>query len=133
MPIEFKQEGNACDRCKKLDSEVGKITDYTDPHDGYRGLLCSDCIKQREKPRTEICPNCKRVAYEHGGMSFYGEPPYIEDMCLECVEKKETSEAKKNATKLTIKNFAKDHWKFWITISISIIAIVIGLSRLLET
>ena len=131
MPIEFKLEGNACEKCKKLDSEVGRITHYKNPHDGYEGLLCSECIERREKPYQEICPNCKRVAYEHGGMSGYGDKPEeFEFMCLECVEKKEASEAKKNATKLTIKNFVKDHWKFWITLSISIIAVVIGLSRL---
>jgi len=130
MPIEFKEEGNACAKCKKLDTDVGPITHYTDPHDGYKGLLCSECIKRREKPYTEICPKCKRVAYEHGGMSFYGDEPPFEDMCLECLEKKEAREAKRNAIKLTIKNFAKDHWKFWITISISIVAIIIGLSRL---
>jgi len=37
-------------------------------------------------------------------MSFYGEPPYDhEDMCLECVEKKEKSEAIKTARKLKTK------------------------------
>ena len=131
MPIEHKREGNACDKCKKLDTQVGKITYYTDPHDGYTGLLCSECIKKREKPYTEICPKCKRVAYEHGGMSFYGEVPYdFEDMCLECVEKKEARVAKMNARKLKIKNFAKDHWKFWITITVAIIGLIIGISRL---
>ena len=130
MPVEFKEEGDQCKRCKKLDTEVGPITYYTDPHDGYKGLLCSECIKRREKPYTEICPKCKRVAYEHGGMSAYGEGPTFEDMCLECVEKKEARETKRNAIKLTIKNFLKDHWKFWITISISIVAIIVGLSRL---
>ncbi len=131
MGILHKREGNACEKCKKLDTEVGPITYYTDPHDGYKGLLCSECIKRREKPYNEICPKCKRVAYEHGGMSCYGEKPEdFEDMCLECVEKKEAREAKRNAIKLTIKNFAKDHWKFWITISISIVAIIVGLSRL---
>ena len=73
MPIEFKKEGNACERCKKLDTEVGPITYYTDPHDGYKGLLCSECIKRREKPYTEICPKCKRVAYEHGGLTYYDD------------------------------------------------------------
>jgi len=98
MPIEFKKEGNACERCKKLDTEVGPITYYTDPHDGYKGLLCSECIKRREKPYTETCPKCKRLAYKHGGMSYYGEyPEDFEDMCVECVEKKEAIEAKRNA------------------------------------
>ena len=130
MPFEFKEEGNACVRCKKLDTEVGPITYYTDPHDGYKGLLCSKCIKRREKPYTEICPKCNRFAYEHGGMSAYGEGPTFEIMCVECLEKKEAREAKRNAIKLTIKNFMKNHWKFWITISISIVAIIVGLSRL---
>jgi len=131
MPIEFKQEGNACVRCNKSDTEVGKITHYTDPYDGYEGLLCSGCIEQREKPYKEICPKCKRVAYEHGGMSAYGDKPEeFEIMCLECVEKKEAGEAKKNAIKSTIKIFAKDHWKFWLGTSITIILGIIGLSRL---
>lgn len=129
MPIEFKKEGNACEKCKKLDTEVGPITYYTDPYDGYKGLLCSECVKRREKPYTEICPKCKRLAYKHGGMSFYGESPEdFEDMCVECVEKKEVREAKRNTIKLTIKNFAKDHWKFWITISISIVSIIVVIS-----
>ena len=106
------------------------MTDYTDPHDEYKGLLCSECIKKREKPYTEKCPKCKRLAYEHGGMSFFGEPPEIEEMCLECVEKKEKKESKRNARKLKIKNFAKDHWKFWIGTSLTIIAIILGLSAL---
>ena len=37
MPIEVKREGNACEKCKKLDTEVGKIAHYKDPHDGYEG------------------------------------------------------------------------------------------------
>jgi len=125
--LSLKKEGNACEKCKKLDTEVGPITYYTDPHDGYKGLLCSECIKRREKPYTEICPKCNRVAYEHGGMSFYGEPPYDhEAMCLECVEKKEAREVKRNAIKLTIKNFAKDHWKFWIGTGLIITGLVIA-------
>ena len=158
MPIEFKQEGNACEKCKKLDTEVGKITHYKDPHDRYEGLLCSECIKRREKPYKEICPKCKRVAYEHGGLTFYSDsdaddsdgivisdsdnfdefhdlseekpPSFSELMCLECYEKKVSKVKKNRRIKREIKNFAKNHWKFWITISISIIAIVIGLSRL---
>ena len=133
MPIEFKEEGNACEKCKKLDTEVGPITYYTSPHDGYKGLLCSECIKRREKPYTEICPKCNRVAYEHGGMSFYGEPPYDhEDMCLECVEKKETRDAKTAAIKSTIKNFVKDHWKFWISTGLIITGLVIAYFSLLQ-
>ena len=164
MPIEFKKKGNACERCKKLDAEVGPITYYTDPHDGYNGLLCSECIKRREKPYTEICPICKQVAYEHGGLTYYDDrgdfdewdakdnddedddyvedddsnlriysnekPPNFESMCLECYGKKTARVKKIRKVKLTIKNFAKDNWKFWILVSIAIISIAITISRL---
>lgn len=106
------------------------MTDYTDSHNGYKGLLCSQCIKRREKPYTEICPKCKRLAYKHGGMSFYGEPPEPEYMCVECVEKKEKKMAERNTRNSKIKNFIKDHWKFWIGTTISIIGIILGLSIL---
>jgi len=127
--MEFKREGNACEKCEKLQTEVGKITHYTEHGDDL--LLCAECLKKRKKPYTDKCPKCKRLAYKHGGMSFYGKPPYDdEEMCLECVEEKEARDAKRNARKSTIKNFAKDHWKFWISISISIIAVVLALSSL---
>lgn len=131
MPIEYKKEGDTCEKCHKQNTEVGKITYYTDTHDGYKGLLCSECIKKREKSYTEKCPKCKKLAYEHRGMSFYGTyPEDYEDMCVECVEKKEKRVAKQNARKLKIKNFFKKNWKFWIGTTISIIAILVGLSRL---
>lgn len=104
------------------------MTDYTSQYDGYKGLLCSECIKKREKPYTEKCPKCKRLAYEHGGMSFFGEPPEHEDMCLECVEKKENKIAKRNVLKLKIKFFLKNNWKFFITITIAILGLI-GISN----
>ena len=58
-------------------------------------------------------------------MSFYGEPPYAhEDMCLECVEKKEKKMAKRIAIKLKIKNFTKDNWRFWIMVTIGILGLI---------
>ncbi len=129
MPFEFKREGNTCDKCQKPNTEVGTIIPYTDPHDGYEGLLCAECIKKREKPYKEICPKCKRLAYEHGGMSFYGEPPYNDEkMCLECVEKKEKNVAKQNAMKLKIKNFVKDRWQFLFFATLGILALLGTLS-----
>lgn len=158
MPIKFKREGNACEKCKKTYSEVGKITHYKDQHDGYEGLLCENCIKKREKPYKEICPICKRLAYKQGGLTFFDDsdlenssrfeikdesdsvdyfglseekpPSFSQIMCLECHEKKVTKEKKKQRIKQEIKNFAKNHWKFWISLTVSIIAVIIGLSRL---
>jgi hypothetical protein len=105
------------------------ITYYTDTPDEYKGLLCSECIKKREKPYTEICPKCKRLAYKHGGMSFFGAPQEHEDMCLECVEKKEKTIAERTAIKLKIKIFVKDHWYHLIALTIGILSLI-GFSKL---
>ena len=155
MPTEFKEEGDTCKKCNKPNTEVGKITYYTDPHDGYKGLLCSECIKKREKPYTEICPKCKGLAYKHGGLTYYDdsdaddtesvaitenpddfdknyneEPPtFSELMCLECHTKKVEKVKKNRKIKLTVKNFAKDHWKFWIMVTMGIVGLIIGLSK----
>ena len=60
-------------------------------------------------------------------MSVYGESPEnFENMCLECVQKKE-ARAVRN---LRIKNFIIKHWKFWITITVGIIGLIITISRL---
>jgi len=151
--LKFKREGNQCEKCKKLDTEVGKITHYTKHGDDL--LLCPKCLEFRERPYIEKCPKCNRVAYEHGGLTYYDDsdaddlddeisdnydsfddfnydekPPSFKLMCMECHEKKVARVKKILKVKLTIKNFVKDHWKFWITISISIVAIIVGLSRL---
>jgi len=117
MPIEF--ESNICDTCQKSDNEVGKIKLRKEHR--INKYLCSKCFKRSEKPYTEICPKCKKVAYEHGGMSAYGFGPTFEEMCLECVEKKETKEAKRKANKLKIKKFILKNWKFWIGIAVALI------------
>ena len=163
-------EGNQCRKCKKHDSEVGKIIPYTDSQGSFAGLLCSECIKIHEKPYIVICPKCNRIAYKHGGLTYYTdsdihefddfeefdsnshrdfeefdshqhddlnefysppfdkEPTSFELMCLECHGKKVAKVKKIRKTKLIIKNFAKDHWKFWISTSIAIIFGIIGLS-----
>lgn len=151
MPIEFKEQGDVCKKCKKPNTEVGPITYYTDPHDGYKGLLCSECIKRREKSYTEKCPKCKRIAYEHGGLTYYDDsdaddlddeisdnydsfddfdygekPPSFESMCMECHKKKVARVRKIRKVKLTIKNFAKNHWKFWISTGLVIIGLVMA-------
>ena len=123
LGFKFKREGNLCERCKKEAAEVGKMAFYEE----YDLWCCDKCIKETIDEKNLKCPKCKRVAYEHGGMSGYGDEPPFEFMCLECVEKKEAREAKRNAIKLTIKNFAKDHWKFWIMLVVGIIAIVVSL------
>jgi len=130
LPIEVKREGTACDKCKKLDTEVGKMIDYTDPHDGYRGLLCSECIKKREKPYTEICPKCKDNAYDNGGMTVWGDNDYppFEEMCMKCYDKREKRQKQLLKTKKTVKT----NWYRLVMIGLAVTAIivtaVIGLS-----
>jgi len=58
------------------------------------------------------------------------QPPSFDLMCMECHDKKSSKSEKNRKNKLLIKNFAKDHWKFWIGTSITIIFGIIGLSIL---
>jgi hypothetical protein len=156
LPIEYKRSGDTCEKCKKPNTEVGKITHYTKHGDDL--LLCAECIKKHEKPYTEICPKCKRLAYKHGGLTYFDEsdldgsnvieivddskgfdnfddlseekPPLFTDpMCLECHEKKVAKVKKNRKIKREIKNFAKEHWKFWIATAIGILGII-GISGL---
>ena len=158
MPIEVKREGHTCEKCKKSDTEVGKIIHYTKHGDDL--LLCPKCLKFRERPYTEICPKCKRIAYKHGGLTYYDdsdiddsndyvitddnedfdnfdyneEPPSSSElMCLECHEKKVARERKRKARNLKIKNFAKNHWKFWISTGLIITGLVIAYFSFLAT
>ena len=156
MPIEFKRSGDTCEKCNKPNTEVGKITHYT--KHGADLLLCSKCLESREKPYTEICPKCKRVAYEHGGLTYYDEsdtddsndyensdnfndfhnfdndekpPSSSELMCMECHQKKVAKVRKIRRIKLTIKNFAKDHWMmFWIMATVGILSLIVALLSL---
>jgi len=136
LPVESRREGNVCEKCGKENTEVGKMTDYTDPHDGYKGLLCSECITRREKPYTEICPRCHDNAYANGGMTVWSgsdENPLDYDLvCMKCYEKLEKREVQLNKIKTTSKRFGKNNWKFFISITVAIIGITVtyfGLSR----
>ena len=131
MPVEIKKDG-ACDGCKKLGTETSPITHYKKHGDNL--LLCPKCLEARERPYIVICPKCKKVAYEHGGMSFYGEyPEDFEDMCVECVEKKEVREAKRNAIKLKTKIFLMKNWKYWISTGLIIVGLVMAYFSFLST
>lgn len=123
LGIIHKREGNVCEKCKKENTEVGKMTDYTDPHDGYGGLLCSECIKKREKPYTEICPKCKDNAYDNGGMTIADkdEPPF-EEMCMKCYEKDAKRKERLRKTKKTVKT----NWYRLAIIAIGIVGVVVA-------
>ena len=42
-----KEEANECERCKKLNTDVGKMSDFKIY--GMHLLLCENCIKEIEK------------------------------------------------------------------------------------
>ena len=120
----------------------------------------SELVYSTDPARNKKCPKCKKLAYQHGGLTSYDDsdvdnsddsdvddsnsdindgfesfdydekPPSIELMCMECYEKKVTKERKARKMKLTIKNFAKNNWKTWISITIAIAGLIIGISRL---
>ena len=52
------------------------------------------------------------------------------DMCADCIEKEEQKRKRREAIKLRIKNFIKEHWKFLISTSIAIIFGIIALARI---
>jgi len=119
LPITFSREGNACDRCGKLDTEVGKMTNYKKY--GENLLLCANCIEKTDEEKTLKCPRCKKVVGTVGMTEYNTEP-----MCYECKE----IVKKKYLTKEERKQFFKSSWKFWITISLAIIGLAIAFLQL---
>jgi len=67
---------------------------------------------------TEKCSKCKKIAYEHGGMTYHKD----QMVCMECLEKAE----KRDARILLTKNFIMEHWKYWISTGLVITGLVIA-------
>ncbi len=124
MPIEFKREGNVCDNCKHGVSDVGQITHYT--KFGQDRLLCKNCIDDLDKVFLEKCPKCNRPAHERSGMREYVEKGKTKKNCYECDKKRRKNIETRN---IRIK-FFKDNWKFWITIGLGVIALLVAKSMI---
>ena len=85
MCMEFKREGNACERCHKLEMDVGKITQY----ENYEldKLLCQDCIKEIEDYYALKCSKCGKPAHMRGNLIEF-ENKKICTICMDEINMK---------------------------------------------
>lgn len=66
MSTEFEKENNDCERCHKLDIDVGKMAYYK--NHGLDELLCQDCIKEIEGYYSLRCSKCDKPAHMRGNL-----------------------------------------------------------------
>ena len=111
MPIEYKRTTNVCDRCGKDISIVGKLEEFEEQQ------LCSNCYKTTENEKNLKCPKCEKVV----GIDKMTEYK-TESMCYLCKD----NAVKKEEKMQEVSSFAKRHWKFWISISVTIIIAIVG-------
>ena len=120
----FDKVGNVCDECKKDSEEVGMSKQYTTCQ-GIQKLLCKNCTEKHKKIDKEICPKCKQLAWKHGGMSTYDNPPNKpKKMCSDCVDDEKDKKKKNDTRNLKIWNFVK---KYSIPLAGFILLIIFGL------
>ena len=125
--MESVKERKQCEGCNQLASS-GFVVRFREQY-GINKYLCSKCCHRDMGDYDKICCNCgKNNADGSFEMSWYNG----KDMCSDCkskeLAKREHREALKLKIKSTLKNFAKDHWKFWISTAIAIIFGIIGIS-----
>jgi hypothetical protein len=86
MSNEFKKEGNACERCHKLETDVGEMTQYK-KHELDK-LLCQNCIKEIEDYYALKCSKCGKPAHLRGNLIEY-ENDKICTICMDEIRMKE--------------------------------------------
>ncbi|MFQ5475574.1 MAG: hypothetical protein ACE5DT_00915 [Nitrosopumilus sp.] len=79
------KEGNACERCHKLDG-VGKMTHYR--NHGLDELLCQDCIKEIDDYYSLTCSKCGKPAHMRGNLIEF-ENKKICTICMDEIKIKE--------------------------------------------
>ncbi len=104
-----------CERCDKLDLDVGEITHYKQ-HDCNMNL-CKDCISIIEKPYNEKCVQCEKLVWKNGGAKKYKDQIF----CMYCHQNILTSKDKKIKPKTSILKKGK----FWFAIGLVIVGILI--------
>ena len=114
--MESVEERNQCEGCKKPKSDVGIIR-FRDEFNQY---LCSKCCHRAMGEFDKICDKCD---INNADGSFEMKQFQGKDMCADCIYKAQLKEEHRQAIKIKIKNFAKDHWKFWIGTAIGIIGL----------
>ena len=70
---------NVCERCKKLDTDVGKLIPYK-KHELDK-LLCQNCIKEIDDYYSLRCSKCDKPAHFRGKLIEYQN----EKICTICM------------------------------------------------
>lgn len=104
-----------CERCDKLDGDVGEITLYEE-HD-CNMELCKDCIAIIEKPYNERCVNCEKLVLQNGGAKKHETQIF----CLYCYQNLLASKDKKLKPKTSIVKKGK----FWFSMGLLMVGILI--------
>ena len=86
MGNEFKKEGNACERCHKLETDVGEMIQYK-KHELDKSL-CQNCIKEIEDYYSLKCSKCGKPAHLRGNLIEY-ENDKICTICMDEIRMKE--------------------------------------------
>ena len=131
MGIEIVKDGNVCERCKLQAGENNHKLEHFKKYD-INELLCRDCREQIENDFIKECPDCKKEITWQNRLHQYKiatkKFPYGEDFkhCRNCKLK----QMEKISTRRKRQNFIVSNWKFWTTITITVIFGVVGLSLL---
>ena len=115
MSIEYNRKGDTCDRCKKSNTEVGKITNYKKYNENL--LLCTNCIQKIDKEKTQKCSKCKKIIGIDGLIIYKNK-----SMCYECTD----IVKKKDAEKKKLSQFFKSNWQFFIGLGVGIVGIILA-------
>ena len=121
MGVVFKKEGNACERCHKLDTDVGKMAHYKN-HE-LDELLCQDCIKEIDDYYSLKCSKCGKPAHLRGNLIEYEN----EKICTICMDEINMKKIIKEEQKQERKNFMKSNWAKWITFGLTVTGIIVAL------
>ena len=123
--MESVEEREQCEGCSQLASS-GFVVRFRKQY-GINKYLCSKCCHRAMGDYDKICCKCGK----NNADGSFEMPRYNgKDMCLDCISKELAKEEHRDFIKLKIKNFAKDHWKFWISTVIAITLGVIALFRI---
>ncbi|MFQ5782932.1 MAG: hypothetical protein ACE5GR_07765 [Nitrosopumilus sp.] len=83
------EEGNACQRCHKLDTDVGKLIPYK--NHGLDKLLCQDCIKEIDDYYSLTCSKCGKPAHMRGKLVEF-ENKKICTICMDEINLKKITQ-----------------------------------------
>lgn len=87
------KEGNACERCQKLDVDVGEMKHYK--NHGLDESLCQVCIKEIEDYYFLTCFKCDKPAHLRGRLIEF-ENKKICTICMDEINMKKITKQEQN-------------------------------------